>query len=770
MGIATLSGAAFTALGATPHGSDSVIAKVTFSQPTTLDLMERHGIATLTVDKAKTYAVVLASPEDLVWLASMHLSSQIVLDSTAEQHGWKYGAGLEDTFHTYAQMTAILQNISTTYPDITQLYDLGHSVQGRTIWGLKVTSDPTIEEDKPQVRMCGNHHGNEKMGTELCLLLAQYLTNYYGVNDTITSLVDTREIWIIPMVNPDGHEMNTRENANGVDLNRDYGYMWGGWGGSSAPFSQPETQAIRANAVAHNFVLSLSFHTSADVVNYVWNYKHQRAPDNTVLEYLSNQYGNRTGYWVTEGYDWYQTMGDTNDFSYGCRGDLDWTIETDNTNIQGTWNLNREAMFDIIKAADMELRGIVTDAQTGQPVAATVWVQEALWPCFTNPVVGDYHKPLMPGSYHVTVHANGYQDAEFTVDVGDGQPTWLNVTLSRADGYYAYQITVARYYAPSDNFQSNPTEAISVLGPPDGIYAAIGVGGYLVVDMRDNITDASGPDFQVDVVDGTDNGYQVYGSLNWNGPWTSLGSGMGTTLFDLADTALDTVHYLKIMDDGSGNPNAQNPGCHIDAIENLAAVSPDQPPNTPAQPQGPVTGAFNVSYSYSTSTSDPEGQQVFYQWSWGDEVSDWFGPYDSGAVSEATHSWAAAGQYAVKVKAKDTVGYESAWSAPLTVRIEAGADIELGSITGGLGVSAIVENKGVAAATDVNWSITLTGGLVLFGRHSTGTLSVVEPGVSQTIRSKFLFGIGSVTITVTAATAQEQVKGFLFGPIIILRK
>jgi len=770
LGITTVFGGNLVATGTTIHGQKSIVTTVTLTQANTLNLIVHHGISILAVDHEKTSAVVLASPEDFAWLASMYLSPQVIPDDVAEQQGWKPGTDLGRDFHSYAQMTALLQNISANYLDITRLYDLGHSVQGRTLWGLKITDNPTVEEDEPEVRLCGVHHGNEYMGAELCLLLAQYLTDNYGLNETVTHLVDTREIWIIPMVNPDGREMGSRENANGVDLNRDYGYMWGpGWG-SPGPFSQPETQAMRANAVNNSFVLSLSYHTSEHKVNYVWNYKPERVPDNAFVENLSYQYASHNGYDVIEGYDWYQTRGDTNDFSYGCRGDIDWTIETANTNIPQVWSINREGMFDIIKAADMGLRGIVTDAQSGKPLAATVWVQEAYWPCFTDPIVGDYHKPLLPGTYHVTVRANGYQEQEFTVDVEASHPTYLNVTLSRANHFYAYQITLAGYYAPNDDFQNNPTEAIAALGPPDESCASLGVGGYIIVDMYDNITDASGPDLRIYERDGTDDGYTVYGSAQWNGPWTNLGTGMGTTAFDLANASVDSVRYIKIVDDGTGSPSEANPGCDIDAVENLAAAGADQPPNIPAQPQGPLTGAIHTPYTYTTSTSDPEGQQVFYQWSWGDSESLWLGPYDSGAVAEATHSWDAAGDYLVKVKAKDTEGLESAWSSPLMVQIESGPEIELGNITGGLGVTATVNNKGAGVARNVNWSITLTGGLVFLGRHTTGSFSVIQPGFSPKIHSDFLFGIGSLTITVTAATVEKTANAFLLGPFVLITK
>ena len=198
----------------------------------------------------------------------------------------------------------------------------------------------------------------------------------------------------------------------------------------------------------NNFVLSLSFHTSGDIVNYIWNYKGEPVADHDVVVILSQQYGTHNSYWVVEGYDWYQTRGDTNDFSYGCRGDIDWTIEVQNNNIPQAWGFNRDAMLEIIDAADMGLTGIVTDTDTGQPIAATIWVEEAYWPCFTDPKIGDYHKPLLPGSYNVIIRANGYKEQTHQVTVSDSDPTVLDVEMVRGGGRYAEQVTWVIFYDP----------------------------------------------------------------------------------------------------------------------------------------------------------------------------------------------------------------------------------------------------------------------------------------------------------------------------------
>jgi hypothetical protein len=752
----------------TNHSLPSIVATVPLAQPTVLDNIIQKRITILEVNRSRTSVVVLVSEEEFAWLSSMNFSPEVIPDAVAIEHGWKYSPELERDFHSYAQMTTELQTIATTYPEITRLYDLGQSVQGRVLWGLKITDNPDDEENEPEVRICGLHHGNEYMSAELPLNLALLLVQNYSTDPTITELVDNREIWIIPMVNPDGREAGTRYNAHGIDLNRNYGYM----PESATPYSEPETRAMRNNALQNNFVLSLSFHCSGDIVNYVWNYKHQRVPDNTAVESLSEQYGSHNGYWVVEGYDWYQTLGDCNDFSYGTRGDMDWTIEVQDSNIPQAWDLNREAMLEIIDAANMGLTGVVTNAGTGQPIPATIWVEEALWPCFADPAIGDYHKVLLPGTYTVHYQANGYEEKILSVDVEAGEPTVLNVALQPSPQYYAYQVTTCAYYAPSDNYQNNPTEGISSLGIPDGVCASLGVGGYIVLDMLNQITDTpDANDLKVYEGDSTSDGYVVSVSNEWDGPWVSLGTGMGTAEFDLANGSVESARYVKIVDDGNGNPSDPNPAADIDAVENLAPANQNQPPNNPARPDGPTTGGSNIQYSYTTTTTDPESQQVYYLWSWGDSMGFWLGPFDSGIPVQATHNWSTAGNYLVKVKAKDVEGFESGWSDSLTVHIEDSPVVEIGEITGGFGtVTVQIKNTGGGDAVNVAWSISLQGGLVLLGRQTTGTILKILPGFTPQVQTGFLFGLGKVTINVTADTAQKTVSAFLLGPFVFIQR
>ena len=548
------------------------IVRIEISDDSNLDVIIDHDLSFL--DIKDEHALAFATSEDLIWLKENNYEFEIVYENYAEMMGWDKNPSLLDDFHKYNELTVELEDIASSYPDIADLYDLGTSVQGRKIWGLKITDNPDVEEDEPEIRICGCHHGNEIMSVELPLLLAWYMVENYESDARIKDLVENRETWIIPMVNPDGREISTRVNANGVDLNRDYGYLWDGSGSSPSPFSQPETKVIREHALDNNFVLSLSYHTTAKYINYVWNYKGEPVEDNDVVVYLSNKYGEYNDYVVVEGFDWYQTRGDTNDFSYGCRGDIDWTIETENSNIPYVWNKNMGGMLDLIELADMGLRGIVTDAETGFPVPATIWVEEIYWPCFTDPKVGDYHKPLLPGMYNIIFRANGYEEQIHQVTVSDSEPTVLDVEMVRGGGNYAEQVSLVNFYDPysyPNSFQNNPTEAVSALGPPDDIFASLGVGGSIVLDMGEigKIYDSEGDDFTVYEGDETSDGYTLYVSDFWDGPWTNFGTASGTTSFDLGEEDIDSARFIKIIDDGSGSATETNPGFDLDAIQNL---------------------------------------------------------------------------------------------------------------------------------------------------------------------------------------------------------
>lgn len=216
--------------------------------------------------------------------------------------------------------------------------------------------------------------------------------------------------------------------------------------------------------------------------------------------------------------------------------------------------------------------------------------------------------------------------------------------------------------------------------------------------------------------------------------------------------------------------------CSRLSIATLAALAEivggsNTPPETPEKPIGPTEGTMNAEYTFSSHTVDNDSQQIYYRWSWGDEISDWMGPYESGETVETVHTWTTKGTYDVKVIAKDSDDALSGWSEPLTIRILGGPLIEIGEIAGGFGVRAEIENIGDTDAMDVQWTITMQG-LVFFGKEHTGSYAKIIPGFKPIAATGFIFGIGRVEITVTAIAeglnpVEKQVSAFVFGPFVL---
>jgi len=132
-------------------------------------------------------------------------------------------------------------------------------------------------------------------------------------------------------------------------------------------------------------------------------------------------------------------------------------------------------------------------------------------------------------------------------------------------------------------------------------------------------------------------------------------------------TTLPDGTYKLLIEafDSEGNMGADHSTFEIKNHEQPPTNDPPAKPNTPS---GQKNGKVGQEYSYTTSTTDPDGDKVYYLWDWGDGTnSGWLGPYNSGDIISATHKWSVKGSYSTKVKAKDIYGKESVWSDPLPI-------------------------------------------------------------------------------------------------------
>ncbi len=206
------------------------------------------------------------------------------------------------------------------------IVDVGTSVEGRPIVGLRVAGPRAPDGTSRSVRVLGGHHGDEGASVEVALAAAERVAR--------EGLPAGLEVWFVPLVNPDGAAAGTRRNARGVDLNRNYGVAWSRSeaGAGAGPFSEPETRAIRALGRARDWLGGLSLHGGAVNLGWVWNWSTSvRPPEETLLVQRAEAYAadcTAPGFWITNGADWYVTHGDTTDWSYGALGQsADYTLE-----------------------------------------------------------------------------------------------------------------------------------------------------------------------------------------------------------------------------------------------------------------------------------------------------------------------------------------------------------------------------------------------------------------------------------------------------------
>jgi PKD repeat protein len=484
-------------------------------------------------------------------------------------------------YYTYDQIVAIADSLATNFPSICRKTIIGTSADGHQLGVLKISDNVNVNENEPEILFDGGIHGDEVGGPENMIRYARDLCLGYGTNPELTNLVNTREIWIYYMVNPDGRVTMSRYNGNGIDINRDAGYMWNAEGFSTGAFSQPESKTLRQMMFDNHFVIYTNYHSGTEIISYPWSYRADLTTYNYQLNYIAGVYSSTAGYnpplTFGPGYTiMYAINGSYKDVQYGCLGNVGWSIEISNDKqppssmISTYYNYNKPAMTEMVKRAGWGLCGMITDSLTGVPIPATVWVNTQ-FPMYNDPVVGDYHKYETPGTYlTVRVTGQGYKSKTITnVLVPNVDSVVNNFQLVPDTGRYVYRVAACQI--PNNNF-SDPGNTQNVLGAPDNAAYAMGRNGWIVLDMGDTVVNGAGPDIRIFEANSMQRGYTVYASTMIDGPWTSLGNGTGTATFDLTAAGLQKSRYIKIKDDGDGSSTGNGIGFNLDAVQNLHPI------------------------------------------------------------------------------------------------------------------------------------------------------------------------------------------------------
>ena len=368
-------------------------------------------------------------------------------------------------YNNYASVTAMLEDCAAAYPHITHLESIGQSVQGRELWVLYISDNPGEKEDEPAFKYIATMHGDEPVGTELCLYFIDLLLTEYGSDPRITELIDNTAIAIMPLMNPDGREAASRYNAQYLDLNRRFPHYPADYTGTAYD-GEPLHDAGRPPEVAHvmrwtaanRFVLSANFHTGALVVNYPYDEDGVRSgteaptPDDALFQDVSRRYSfynlpmwnsSRFQDGITNGSAWYAIFGSMQDWNYRYIACNEVTIELSDvkrpaaSTLPQFWEDNRESMLAYLEAVQIGVRGLVTDALTGDPLDARITIEGNAQPVFTDPDVGNYHRMLLPGMYTITVESDGYQPWTIPdIIVDRGTATRADVALVPLDAAF----------------------------------------------------------------------------------------------------------------------------------------------------------------------------------------------------------------------------------------------------------------------------------------------------------------------------------------------
>ena len=273
-----------------------------------------------------------------------------------EANNWKY--------HNYEDTTKLLHEFASKYPDITRLYSIGESVQGRKLWVMEISNKPGKHQvGVPEFKYIANMHGNEAVGRESLLKLIKEFCEGYKTDPEIKRLIKTTRIHLMPSMNPDGFELafNSgtdskrdwllgRSNANNVDLNRNFPDQYFGLT-SGKP--QPEVAAVMKWIKSYPFVLSANLHGGSLVANYPYDdtmngeSTYSESPDDDIFQALAKTFSEnhstmhlKNPPWpcpevprehfhdgITNGAKWYSVTGGMQDYNYIASNCFEITVE-----------------------------------------------------------------------------------------------------------------------------------------------------------------------------------------------------------------------------------------------------------------------------------------------------------------------------------------------------------------------------------------------------------------------------------------------------------
>ncbi len=304
-------------------------ARVILKTDSQLQALDRLGIQILNCSVGVGPLDIIASPKQLEELARLGIDVETRVadiqramelqraDDRRRIAALGTGDPFVDFFLDYRPYDGVggivwyMNELVARHPGVASMINVGTTLQGRTIWGMRISRGPSGYI--PGVLYFGCEHAREWITTTVPTYFANYLLNSYGVDPRVNDLVDHVEFFLVPVLNVDGYEYtrnvdrfwrkNRRDNGNGtfgVDLDRNWGVGWGGTGSSpstdsliyrgTTPFSEPETQVLRDFFLAHdNIRAQLDMHSYAQLILWPFGYTPDVSADQTTFSNLGTQ-------------------------------------------------------------------------------------------------------------------------------------------------------------------------------------------------------------------------------------------------------------------------------------------------------------------------------------------------------------------------------------------------------------------------------------------------------------------------------------------------
>lgn len=367
-------------------------------------------------------------------------------------------------YYTYDQYIDFMYETAQNFPEICSLYVAGYSVQNREILFIKISDNPNQNNNKPKVKLISTIHGDEVVGYDMLIRFIQLLTSEYNTNPEINFLVNNTEFWINPLSNPDGYVAQERQNANGVDLNRNFPDFL--YDTDCNPHNREPEIAVQM-LFSQNFKthLAANFHGGAVVINYPWDTTYTLFPDNDLVIDLSLAYASLNPTMtnssefpngITNGAQWYVIHGSFQDWDNYYNQVFHVTAEISQSKwpnpslLSNFWLNNKDSILNYSKRVHRAFSGIVKNEE-GLAIPAKISLQDYTEISNDNET-GYFNRLVLPGVYEFGITSYGYESITLNdIVITETQGYFTEITLNNLPLYSLHGRVMDTNNMPLDN-------------------------------------------------------------------------------------------------------------------------------------------------------------------------------------------------------------------------------------------------------------------------------------------------------------------------------